>query len=96
MGDGDRGIETVYGEEKIFFTGPTRAAKAEQHFFIPARQAQRTNEASVGNPFIFNKITVLYMKGSVTRFWTSGCKESSLIKPLQPFQMTLTEAKIMQ
>jgi hypothetical protein len=84
----------VNGEEKIFFTGPTRAAMAEQHFFVPARQAQRTNQASVGNPFIFKKI--LYMKGSVTRFWTSGCKESSLIKTLQPFQMTLTKAKIMQ
>jgi hypothetical protein len=48
----------VYGEEKIFFTGPTRAAKAEQHFFVPARQAQRINQASVGNPFIKKKNTV--------------------------------------
>ncbi len=27
---GDKGIATVYGEEKILCTGPTRAAKAEQ------------------------------------------------------------------
>jgi hypothetical protein len=27
---GDKGIEIMYGEEKIFFIGQTRAAKAEQ------------------------------------------------------------------
>ncbi len=31
----------MYGEEKIFWTGPTRAAKAEQKYLVPARQAQR-------------------------------------------------------
>jgi hypothetical protein len=87
-------IETVYGEEKIFFTGPTRAAKAEQHFFVPARQAPTNQPSKCWEPF--HKKKILNMKGSVTRFWTSGCKESSLINPLQPFQMTLTEAKIMQ
>ncbi len=30
LGDGDKGMELVYGEEKIFCSGPTRAAKAEQ------------------------------------------------------------------
>jgi hypothetical protein len=31
LGDGDKGIEIVYGEEKkIFCTGPPRAAKTEQ------------------------------------------------------------------
>jgi hypothetical protein len=32
MGDGDKCIEIVYGEEKIFYAGETRAAKAEQKF----------------------------------------------------------------
>ncbi len=44
LGDGDKGIEIAYGEEKIFSTKPTRAAKAEQKSLIPARQAQRTNQ----------------------------------------------------
>ncbi len=45
LGDGNKGIEIVYGEEKntVFCTGPTRAAKAEQKSLVPARQAQRTN-----------------------------------------------------
>jgi hypothetical protein len=30
LGDGDKEIEKVYGEEKIFCTGPTRTAKSEQ------------------------------------------------------------------
>jgi hypothetical protein len=30
VGDGDKGTEIVYGEEKIFGTGPNRAVKA--HF----------------------------------------------------------------
>jgi hypothetical protein len=42
--DGDKGIEIVYGEEKIFCTGPPRAAKAEQKSLVPARQGQRTNQ----------------------------------------------------
>jgi hypothetical protein len=33
LDDGDKGIEIVYSEEKIFCTGPTRAAKAEQNLF---------------------------------------------------------------
>jgi hypothetical protein len=43
MGDRDKEIEIVYGEAKIFFTGPTRAAKAEQKSLTPARQVQRTS-----------------------------------------------------
>jgi hypothetical protein len=35
LGDGDKGIEIVYGEEKIFCSGPTRAAKAEQKSLLP-------------------------------------------------------------
>jgi hypothetical protein len=42
--DGDKGIEIVYGEEKISCTGSPRAAKAEQKSLVPARQAQRTNQ----------------------------------------------------
>ncbi len=43
LGDVDKGIEKVCGEEKIFCTGPTRAAKAEQKSLLPSRQAQ-TNQ----------------------------------------------------
>jgi hypothetical protein len=36
LGDGDTVIEIVRGEEKkIFCTGSTRAAKAEQKFLVP-------------------------------------------------------------
>jgi hypothetical protein len=42
LGDGDKEIEIVYGEEKIFCTGQTRAAKAEQKSLVPAREAQQT------------------------------------------------------
>ena len=48
--DGDKGIEIVYCEEKIFCSGPTRAAKAEQKCLVPARLAQRTNQGRT--PFI--------------------------------------------
>jgi hypothetical protein len=44
MGSVDKGIEIVYGEEKIFGTGPTRAAKAEQKSLVPTRQALRTKK----------------------------------------------------
>ncbi len=30
LGDGDEGMEIVYGEDKIFSAVPTRAAKTEQ------------------------------------------------------------------
>jgi hypothetical protein len=44
LGNGEKGIEKVYGEEKIFCIGVTRAAKAKQKSLVPARQAQRTNQ----------------------------------------------------
>jgi hypothetical protein len=45
LGDGVKGIEIVYVEEKnIFCTGPTRPGKAEQKSLIQARQAQQTNQ----------------------------------------------------
>jgi hypothetical protein len=50
LGDGDKEIEMVYGEEKIFCTGPARAVKAEQKSLVPARQAQRSNQGRT--PFI--------------------------------------------
>ncbi len=43
LGDGYTGIKKVFGEGKIFCTGPTRAANAEQKPLEPARRAQRTN-----------------------------------------------------
>jgi hypothetical protein len=50
LGDGNKGIEIVYGEEKILCTGTTRVAKTEQKSLVPARQAQRTNQGET--PFI--------------------------------------------
>ncbi len=38
---GDKGIEIVYDEKKISYTG---AAKVEQKSLVPARQAKRTNQ----------------------------------------------------
>jgi hypothetical protein len=43
LGDEDIGIEIVYGEEKIFCTEPSRAAKAGPKSLVPA-QAQQTNQ----------------------------------------------------
>jgi hypothetical protein len=40
LGDGGKGNEIVYGEGKIFCTGPTRAAEAKQKSLVPAQQAQ--------------------------------------------------------
>jgi hypothetical protein len=51
VGDKDRGCEIVYVRKKIFCTGPTRAAKAEQKSLVPERQAQRTNPSRT--PFTF-------------------------------------------
>jgi hypothetical protein len=39
LGDRDKGIEKMYGEEKNICTWPTRAAKAEQKPILPAGQA---------------------------------------------------------
>ncbi len=50
-----KGIEIVYSEEKVFGTGPTRAAKAEQKFLALARQAQRTNQGKT--PFILYSLS---------------------------------------
>jgi hypothetical protein len=51
LGDRNKGIETSYGEEKIFWTGLTRAAKAEQKSLVPAwQQAQLTNQGR--SPFM--------------------------------------------
>ena len=45
LGNGEKKIEIVYGEEKkIFCTGPTSVSKAEQKSFVLARQAQRTKK----------------------------------------------------
>ncbi len=36
LGDGNKGIEIVYNEEKNILTGPTRVAKAKQKSRVPA------------------------------------------------------------
>ncbi len=50
LGDGYKGIEIVYGEEKNILYWPTIAAKAEQKSLVPARQAQQTKQGRT--PFI--------------------------------------------
>jgi hypothetical protein len=47
---GTHGIEIVDGKEKIFFTRPTRTAKAEQKSLVPERQAKRTNQGGPHSP----------------------------------------------
>jgi hypothetical protein len=44
LNNGDKGIEIEYDGGKLFCTGPTSAAKAEQKSLVPTRQAQRTNQ----------------------------------------------------
>ncbi len=51
LGDGDKGIEKVYGEKNIFYTGPTRAAKADKKSLDLSRQALQTNQGRT--PFIY-------------------------------------------
>jgi hypothetical protein len=46
-----KGGEIVYGEEKLFCTGLTRAAKGEQKSLVPARQAKCDQPRK--DPFIF-------------------------------------------
>jgi len=50
LGDEDKEIKIVYGEEKKILYWATRAAKAEQKSLVPARQSQRTNQERT--PFI--------------------------------------------
>jgi hypothetical protein len=42
-GHGEKRIDIVYYEEKVFCTGPTKTAKAEQKSLAPTRQAEETN-----------------------------------------------------
>ncbi len=50
LGDVEKWIEILYGEEKIVCTGPARAAKAGQKSLVLTRQAQQTNQGRT--PFI--------------------------------------------
>ncbi len=52
LGDGDKGIEIVYGGEKIFGTGLTTVEQPRQDKspLVPERRAQRTNQGRT--PFI--------------------------------------------
>jgi hypothetical protein len=50
LGDGDKGIEIVYDEEKNIFTVPTRAAKSEQKSLVTEQKVQQTNQETA--PFI--------------------------------------------
>ncbi len=58
-GDWEKGIEIVYGEENIFCTGPTRAAKTEQKSFLQARRVQRSNKEWI--PFICTLRVPIYL-----------------------------------
>jgi|688.fasta_scaffold269044_1 hypothetical protein len=48
--DGDQRNWNCVGEEKMFYTGPTGAAKPEQKFLVPVCQAELTNQGRA--PFI--------------------------------------------
>jgi hypothetical protein len=51
LGDGDKLIETAYGEEKIFCIEPSRDAMAGQKYLVPARQAERNKH--MDGPLLF-------------------------------------------
>ncbi len=46
LGDGDKVVEIMYGEGKniLYRADATREAKAEQRSYVPARQAQLTDQ----------------------------------------------------
>jgi hypothetical protein len=50
LGDGDKGIDKVYGEKKNICTGLTGATKAERKSLVSARPAQGTSQGRT--PFI--------------------------------------------
>jgi hypothetical protein len=50
LGDGDKGIEIVYGKEKIVCTGPTRAAKADKNLLY---RYDKPKEPNKEGPFSF-------------------------------------------
>jgi hypothetical protein len=41
---GQKKLKKCRAKKKIFCTGPTRAAKAEQKYLVPAQQAHRINQ----------------------------------------------------
>ncbi len=47
LGDGDKWIEIAYGEEKLYCTVPTRAAKVGHKSLVLARQVHRTNQGKI-------------------------------------------------
>jgi hypothetical protein len=53
LGDEDKLIEIVYGEEKIFCTGLNREAKAGQKSLVPARRVQWTNQGRTHSFVLF-------------------------------------------
>ncbi len=77
LGGRDKGIETVYREEKIFCTGPIRAVKGEQKYHVLAGQSQltskQTKKISVRtetnrNKICFGFVSVCFMKPKTKNF----------------------------
>jgi hypothetical protein len=56
-GDRDKGIEIVYYEEKLVFTGSTGAAKAEQKFLLPARVTTSLTNLPRKDPFHLSSLS---------------------------------------
>ncbi len=54
LGDGEKETEIVYGEEKIFCTGPTRAVKAEQNLLY---RHDKPNEPTKKDPFHLSSLS---------------------------------------
>ncbi len=91
LGDGDKWIKIVYGD--VFYTGPTRAAKARQKSLVLARQAKLTNQRRT--PFICNFWVPIYHlqpAGATPVYSLSGAEVSKLcISVLEhlPFRDTI-------
>jgi hypothetical protein len=84
LGDGDKGIEKVYGKEKnILFQADAirRAAKAEHKSLVPARQAQRTNQGM--SPFVWTLWVSIHFKQSegATPLWSLWSQLSGFSLP---------------
>ncbi len=57
LDDGDKVMEIVYGEEKIFCTGPNRTAETEQKSHVSARQDKPNEPTREEDPFHLSSLS---------------------------------------
>ncbi len=86
LGDKDKGIEIVYGKEKLFCIGPTRASKAEQKSLVPGYRHNRPKEPTKEGP--------LYLSTHKPHFQQSPCRgHPSLVSLLRQMETSVIHMK---